>query len=421
MGEKREAAVIGAGIVGICVAAYLAEAGLEVTVYDRTGICEETSSGNQAALAFSDIMPLATKGMLAAAPRWLADPEGPLRLPVGYAPKMLPWLIRFALEGRPARRERSIKAQTAMMALAETEMMALLRRAGAFDLVRHDGSLELYESEAEVEAALPQWKYREAAGIAFEHLRGAQLADYQPGLSPRFVAGTFVPGWKTVSDPRETGLAIWAHAEMLGARFVKGRVNSIAEEGGRVVVRLDDMPERRADLVIVAAGAWSHLLARMAGDRIPLETERGYNTTFPRGSFDLRRQLVFVRHGFVATPISSGIRIGGAVEFGGLDRPPDYARARMMVEKAKRFLLGLKTEGGREWMGYRPSLPDSLPVIGRSRASPQVLYAFGHGHLGLTQSAATGRLVRDLVAGEKPAIDLAPFAPQRFQSGFGFG
>jgi len=414
MEEKRQAVVIGAGIVGICVAAYLSEAGLDVTVCDRTGICEETSSGNQAALAFSDIMPLATKGLLASVPRWLADPEGPLRLPAGYAPKMLPWLIRFALEGRPARRARSIGAQTAMMALAETEMMNLLRRAGASELVHHDGSLELYESEAELKAALPQWRYREAAGIAFEHIRGARLADYQPGLSPRFVAATFVPGWKTVSDPRRTGLAIWAHAEMLGARFAKGRARSIAQEGERVVVRMDDMPDRDADLVVIAAGAWSHFLTRLTGDVIPLETERGYNTTFPRGAFDLRRQLVFVRHGFVATPISSGVRIGGAVEFGGLDRPPDYIRARMMVEKAKRFLLGLKTESGREWMGYRPSLPDSLPVIGRSRASPQVLYAFGHGHLGLTQSAATGRLIRDLVTGEKPAIDITPFSPQRF-------
>jgi D-amino-acid dehydrogenase len=165
--------------------------------------------------------------------------------------------------------------------------------------------------------------------------------------------------------------------------------------------------------LVVAAGAWSHLLARQLGDKIPLETERGYNTTLPADAFDVKRQLVFPGHGFVVTPLATGLRIGGAVELGGLKRPPNYARSKAMLEKARRFLPGLKTEGGREWMGYRPSLPDSLPVIGRSRA-PNVFYAFGHGHLGKTQAAGTARLIRDLVCGETPALDLGPFSPQRF-------
>ena len=165
---------------------------------------------------------------------------------------------------------------------------------------------------------------------------------------------------------------------------------------------------------MIAAGAWSHRLARHFGDRIPLETERGYNTTLPAGAFDLKRQLVFSRHGFVVTPLEDGIRVGGAVEFAGLERPANYARSKAMLEKATRFMPGLKTEGGREWMGYRPSLPDTLPVIGPSPRAPNVFYAFGHGHLGLTQSAATGRLIADLVAGVSPAIDLAPYRPDRF-------
>ena len=155
-------------------------------------------------------------------------------------------------------------------------------------------------------------------------------------------------------------------------------------------------------------------IAATLGEKIPLETERGYNTTLPPGAFDLRRQLTFPGHGFVVTPIGGGVRVGGAVELGGLKRPPNFARSAAMLAKAQRFLPGLRAEGGTPWMGFRPSLPDSLPAIGPSRASPRIIHAFGHGHLGLTQSAATGRLVSDLVAGRALALDIAPFSPQRF-------
>ena len=165
---------------------------------------------------------------------------------------------------------------------------------------------------------------------------------------------------------------------------------------------------------VVACGAWSKQLAAGLGDAVPLETERGYNTTLPPGAFDVRRQLTFGGHGFVVTRLSSGIRVGGAVELGGLKLAPNFRRSEAMLKKAKSFLPGLDTAGGKQWMGFRPSMPDSLPVIGRSTGSDRVLYAFGHGHLGLTQSAATGRLVADLRAGRTPPLDLAPFRPDRF-------
>jgi D-amino-acid dehydrogenase len=199
-----------------------------------------------------------------------------------------------------------------------------------------------------------------------------------------------------------------------GARFVQGRVERVGTEAGRTVARLAGGRTLAADRLVIAAGAWSHLLARQLGDAIPLETERGYNTTLPLDAFDLKRQLVFSGHGFVITTLSTGLRVGGAVELGGLDRAPNYARSKAMLTKAARFLPGLKTGGGREWMGFRPSLPDSLPVIGAAPRVPGVYYAFGHGHLGLTQAAATCRLVGDLVADRPAVIDLSPFSPSRF-------
>jgi D-amino-acid dehydrogenase len=413
-GEGEDIAIIGGGIIGICAAAFLAEAGRNVTVFDRTGICEETSSGNAAAFAFSDVLPLAHKGMIKNLPKWLADPLGPLSIPPAYLPKLLPWLIRFWRAGAPAKYEAGLAAQAGMMKLAEAEWMGLLDRSGTRRMLREDGSLEVYESEAEFRASLPGWAARERFGIGFRHVEGESLADLQPGLSPRFTKGTFVPGWKTVADPKLLGKAIWAYAEAKGARFEMARIDRVATDQNGATLTLADGTSRQARQLVVAAGAWSHLLARQLGNRIPLETERGYNTTLPRNAFDVRRQLIFSGHGFVITPLETGLRVGGAVELGGIERPPNFNRSKALLRKAQQFLPGLNPSGGREWMGFRPSLPDSVPVIGRAPGSRSVVYAFGHGHLGLTQAAATGRLIRELVLGQTPPVDLAPFSPQRF-------
>ncbi|TGR25230.1 FAD-binding oxidoreductase [Mesorhizobium sp. M8A.F.Ca.ET.202.01.1.1] len=407
-------AIIGGGIIGICAAAFLAEAGLDVTVFDRTGICEETSSGNAAAFAFSDVLPLAHKGMIRQLPKWLADPLGPLSIPPVYLPKLLPWLVRFWRAGAPGKYEASLAAQSGMMKLAEAEWMDLLDRSGTRPMLREDGSLELYESEAEFRASMSGWAARERFGIGFRHVEGKDLADLQPGLSPRFVRGTFVPGWKTVADPKLLGKAVWAYAQSKGARFEMARIDRVAAGQDGATLTLADGSNRQARHLVIAAGAWSHLLARQLGDRIPLETERGYNTTLTRAAFDVRRQLIFSGHGFVITPLDTGLRVGGAVELGGIERPPNFNRAKALLRKAQAFLPGLDPTGGREWMGFRPSLPDSVPVIGKAARSRSVIYAFGHGHLGLTQAAATGRLIREFVLGQTSSVDLVPFSPQRF-------
>ncbi|RLP25927.1 FAD-binding oxidoreductase [Mesorhizobium sp. YM1C-6-2] len=413
-GEGNDIAIVGAGIVGICAAAYLTEAGYRVKVYDRTGVCEETSSGNASAFAFSDVLPLAHKGMMRNLPRWLADPLGPLAIPPSHLPKLLPWLWRFWRAGSPRHYEASLAAQAGMMKLAEPEWMDLLDRSGTRSMLREDGSLELYESEGEFRASLPGWAARDRFGIPYRHVDGDEISTLQPGLSGQFIKGTFVPGWKTSIDPKLLGKAIWAYAERLGATFARREAVAIVPPGAGVTLLFADGGTEPASRVLVAAGAWSHRLTKQLGDDIPLETERGYNTTLPVDAFDVKRQLIFGGHGFVITPLSTGLRIGGAVELGGLKLPPNYARSKAMLEKARRFLPGLKTEGGREWMGYRPSLPDSLPVIGRSKSSANVYYAFGHGHLGKTQAAGTARLIRDLVSGRAPALDISPFSPQRF-------
>ncbi|EJN05536.1 FAD-binding oxidoreductase [Phyllobacterium sp. YR531] len=408
--------IIGAGIVGVATAATLAESGHKVSVVDHQGICEGTSSGNAGALAFSDILPMASKGVLAKVPGWLMDPLGPFTIRPSYLPRLLPWLYRFWRASSAHMLERTVQAQGAMMRQAEPEMLGLMRRAGIGRMVREDGSLELYETESELNASLPGWSAKRAAGISFEHLRGNQLRECQPGLSSRFIAGTFVPGWKTVSDPKHVGQGLWAYAQNKGAVDLRDKVLSISATDEKVTVQLASGQTINAAKIVIAAGAWSHQLAKCLGDVIPLETERGYNTTLPVGAFDLKRQLIFSGHGFVVTPLETGIRVGGAVELGGLELPPNFKRSEIMLKKAEQFMPGLQSKGGRQWMGYRPSTPDSLPVIGFSSSTRNVLYAFGHGHLGLTQSAITARLISDLIENQEPSIPIDPYSPKRFRS-----
>lgn len=414
MPPKPEVIVVGAGVVGLSAALALQMRGLSVTVIDREGPAAGASAGNAGALAFSDILPLASPGMLWKAPKWLLDPLGPLTVPPAYALKIAPWMLRFSRACSPAQVRRSTVAQTALMDLARVELEPFLSATGTAAMLRKEGNLQVYESEAEFRAALPGWQVRMDHGIEVVHMDRAQMDALQPGLSPRFVRGTFTPGWQSVTDPKDFTLALADRFRANGGTLARGEVVALTPAGDGMTVTLAGGESMAAGQVVLAAGAHSHLLARGLGDRIPLETERGYNTTLPADAFDLRTQVTFGGHGFVVTRLTSGIRVGGAVELGGLKLPPNFRRAEAMLKKAQGFLPGLKATGGRQWMGFRPSLPDTLPAIGHARASRRVTYAFGHGHLGLTQATATARLVADLVTGAAPPIDLTPFSPQRF-------
>ncbi|MDF3351125.1 FAD-dependent oxidoreductase [Sulfitobacter sp. KE34] len=400
--------VVGAGVVGLSIALALQARGLPVRVIDREGAAAGASAGNAGAFAFTEILPLASPRMIRQAPKWLLDPLGPLSVPPRYAGRIAPWMWRFWRASWPAQVRASTVAQTALMKLSQAALDPHLALSGLAHMLRHDGQLQVYESEAEFRASLPGWQAREEAGIAFTHLKGDEIAAYQPGLAPGFTHATFTPEWQSISDPRDYVVAMAERFRAGGGEITITRAERLVAGG----VETSDgfIPGR----VVLAAGAHSHHLARTAGVKIPLETERGYNTTLPAGAFDLKRQITFGGHGFVISKVGHGLRVGGAVELGGLDLPPNFARADAMLKKAKRFLPGLDTSGGTQWMGFRPSLPDSLPAIGALPNRPDVFCAFGHGHLGLTQSAGTAAIIADLMTGQDPGIDLTPFSPARF-------
>lgn len=408
-----EVVVIGAGVIGLSAALMAQARGLSVTVIDRAGPAAGASAGNAGAFAFTDILPLASPGILRKAPKWLLDPLGPLTIPPAYALQITPWLYRFWRACSPRAVAASTAAQTALMHLSKAELEPFLAVTRTLRMLRKDGNLQVYEGEAEFRASLPGWDARTVHGIDFRHVTAEEMAEIQPGLSPRFTHGTFTPGWYSIADPKDYVLLLAERLRAAGGRIVKDEVLGLSTDASGVYIQIKK--ERfRSDKVVLAAGAFSHRVAATLGERIPLETERGYNTTLPLEALDLRCQVTFGGHGFVISRLSTGIRVGGAVELGGLSLPPNYRRSETMLSKAKAFLPDLKTEGGKQWMGFRPSLPDSLPVIGRSKASPYIVFAFGHGHLGLTQSAGTARIVADLLTDASPAIDLTPFSPQRF-------
>ena len=407
--DRRDVIVIGAGVVGLSTGLTLRSRGLEVTVIDREGPAAGASAGNAGAFAFTDILPLASPRIIRQAPKWLLDPLGPLSVPPAYALKIAPWMWRFWKASWPARVAASTRVQTAMMRLSQTTLEPFLAREGLMPFLRRDGNLQVYEGEREFRASLPGWEARAAEGIDFRHLTGGEIAEIQPGLAPRFTHATFTPGWWSVTEPRDYTLALAERFRAQGGRIEVAEARALVHGG--VETSAGTM---RAAWIVLAAGAVSHRIARTAGVRIPLEAERGYNTTLPRGAFDLRTQVTFGGHGFVVTRIGEGIRVGGAVELGGLDLPPNHARADAMLKKAAAFLPALRTTGGTQWMGFRPSLPDTLPAIGPLAPRPDVICAFGHGHLGLTQSTGTAEIVADLISGRTPPIDIRPFSPHRF-------
>ena len=400
--------VVGAGVIGLSVALAAQARGMAVTVVDREGPAAGASAGNAGAFAFPDILPLASPRILRQAPRWLLDPLGPLSVRPGHALRVAPWLWRFWRASWPGRVAASIAAQASLMAVSRDALEPFLAAQGLSAMLMREGQLQVYEGSAEFRASLPGWAAREAAGIPFTHLTREALDARQPGLAPRFTHATFTPTWWSIADPKDYVLAL---ADRFRAR---GGELRIAEATYLLADGVDTSEGALRGRVVLAAGAFSHHLARTAGVRLPLETERGYNTTLPHGALDLRCQITFGGHGFVVSRLTSGIRVGGAVELGGLTLPPNFARADAMLAKAKRFFPALETAGGRQWMGMRPSLPDSLPAIGPLPGHGNTLCAFGHGHLGLTQSAGTARIVAGLLVGDAPPLDLAPFSPARF-------
>jgi D-amino-acid dehydrogenase len=411
-------AIVGAGIIGIQAAHALLDDGHAVTLIDPDGLGQRTSRGNAGGIVHTDILPLASERVWRHIPRWLFDPLGPFAIRPSYLPAILPWLIRFVRASTPAQIERSTQALIGLNGGSLVAWERRLRKLGLDNAhLRRPGYACVFSSKRQFEAALPTLRRQEKLGHHLELLPDhAAVKKLEPALGPAAVAAVNYPGGATVDDPAQVTLALGEAAISRGAKLVTGDALSVLPDETGVTTRLSCGQSVASDMTVIAAGAWSRPLCALLGDDVPLDTERGYNLTLPKGSLGLSRMIAFEGEGFVTTPLDTGDRLGGAVEFGGLSLPPNYRRVDAMVARAQRYLPDARFEGGTRWMGFRPSLPDTLPVIGKASRSDRVIYAFGHAHHGLTQSALTAEVVGALVGGRPPPLDVAPFGVQRFKA-----
>jgi D-amino-acid dehydrogenase len=416
--SDKKVGVIGAGIVGVCAASYLQRQGHEVFIVEVGEPGHGASFGNAGAFNASSVTPVSMPGIMWNVPRWLFDPLGPLSLRWRYLPVVAPWLIRFIRAGTLENVHAQARALRPLVGATLDALMPLVRDANAEDLVHRLGHLYVYRSQHGPEKERLAWELRRENGVQIDEFDADELRQLEPTLARDFVRGILIRENGHTSNPLGLVERLLGQFLRSGGELVRARALGFDLADSHLAAIRTDTGNLRADAAIVCAGAWSKPLTTALGDRIPLETERGYHLMVRDPEVMPRIPTADAEGKFVATPMMTGLRFAGTVELAGLTAPPDWRRARILLDQGRRMLPGLAAHYTEDrisvWMGHRPSLPDSLPVIGPSRATRDVIYAFGHGHVGMTAAPMTGKVVADLVAGRPPAIDITPFAPARF-------
>jgi len=412
MSEK--VVIIGAGVIGAACALAIQADGHEVTIVDRDAPCAGASFGNAGVIVDSSCVPTAMPGIVFDVIRMQGQKYPPLSIRPAYLHKILPWLIRFVWQSRPAA---ATANGTHLHALTEHAVQAWHQLSDGTtlrSLIRESGWLKVYESESAFAATSKARALMDQIGTKYEVLNGAQVHDLEPNLAPIFKFGCYQKDCLRILNPQRLVQGMVDLLVERGGSYRQFDVNSLDVENDLVSLR-GPAGKLTCGRVLIATGAWSRTLAKQLGDDVPLDTERGYHLMLHQSTAALLNSAVVNgESSFVLSPMETGIRLTSQIEFAGLTAAPDYRRVRSLLPAAKRMLPGLDCRETSVWMGRRPSLPDSLPVLGFSSRSKRVLYAFGHQHLGMTMAAITGMLMADVLAGRKPVVDLAPYDPGRF-------
>jgi len=410
----RKVTVIGAGIVGVSCALNLIRQGFAVTIVDRLPPGEGCSKGNAGMFSSDSFVPLAMPGTLRQVPRWLIDPLGPLAIRWRHLPALLPFLVRFLAAARPSRVAAIADALAPLLAASPEQHLKLARGTAAERLIRCRGALYVYESERSMADDEPAWRLRRERGASPRRLTAGEIREREPALAPIYACGYFLPDLGQATEPMKLVKALAAAFLAAGGTILQREVRDLAIAAGRVARLITDGEPLDVDILVIAAGAWSGRLAARLGHPVPIEGERGYHVTIANPGVSLDVPVFAAGTMVIATPMDGGIRMAGTAEYGGLDAAPNPGRWRVLVRHAKRMLPAIDTSSISEWSNLRPTLPDSLPVIGRAPNFADVIFAFGHQHVGLTAGPKTGEIVADLVAGRAPNIDLRPFRVDRF-------
>jgi D-amino-acid dehydrogenase len=412
----RRVLVIGAGLVGLALAYRLQRDGAEVAIVDPAPPGEGGASfGNAGAISSSSVAPLAMPGTLKQVPRMLLDPAAPLHVPTSYWLTAAPWLLRFVASATPAQVARAAAALDALQHFATEQHLELAREIGAPELIQPNGNLYLYRSETQLQKDLDSWRLRREYGARVEQLDRDGILALEPDVAPAYTIGMWMPDHAHCASPHRYAQAIAAAFRAAGGEIRQDRIRALVVQDGRVTGAQGEVMLHQAEEVALAAGAWSARLLAPLGYRIPLETQRGYHINLPDAGVRVGRPVVPADRKVFITPMEGALRVAGTVEFGGLERPPNEARAQLLYGDLAAVFPQARTAGAEGfWMGHRPCLPDSIPVIGPAAKLKGLWFAFGHGHLGLTGSAPTARLLAPAILGQPTNADLAPFAAERF-------
>ena len=399
----RKIAVVGAGIVGACCAAQLTYEGAQVTIIDRAmpGM-SGPSRGNAAHIAASEIIPMSSPGIALEALAMLLNPRAPLKVPLAQWPSLVPWLTRFLFNSRGAIYRAHIEKLAQLNNQVSADVERLYALTGLSEQLQRDGALYLYESQRSLQKAASGFAIRQDYGFSSEAIDTEQLYQLEPELAKIFAGGYRIPQWMTVSDPKKVVIGMIEYSCANGAEFICEEIQQIdpqqqAGNSAEVQLLYKNGQSRSFDQAVLAAGVWSKPLLKQLGTPKLLEAERGYNTTYTQPGIQIARAILFGDRGIVATPLDHGIRIGGWAELGGINRPPNPKYFQAIEAMATEIFPQLQTQQRYRWMGHRPSTPNSLPIIETSSVNPNVVYATGHGHLGLTQGPTTAKLVQELL------------------------
>lgn len=412
MAETTEIAIIGAGVIGLATAHHLASQGREVVVIDPSEPGSGASYGNAGTIADYAVQPVGTPDVLRYLPYLLFDRNSPLSIRHAALPALAPWLLRFARQSLPAAARRNAMVLAGLLSDASGRWRDLAAGIGGADLLQDRGCLYWYQTDSAFRASKADIALRQSLGVRAHLIGAAELQALEPDLPVTEGGAAFFPDARFMTDPGQMVQRLAHAAAAAGATFRRARVGRLTDTGA--AVQLGGMGlGLTARHVVLAAGAHSRALARQAGDRVPLDTERGYHLEWDMATPRLTRPTCPTARGFYLCPMQGRLRVAGTVELGGLDAPPSPHRLALLEEGARSVFPDLPSPS-RHWMGLRPSIPDSLPVIGRGHSGDRVIHAYGHGHIGLTLAPVTAELVAVCLSDNPDDPRLAGVSPKRF-------
>lgn len=411
--SPRRIGVIGGGITGISTAHFLRKDGHDVTVFDPGDPGTGTSSGNSGVISTGSVVPTATPDILMRVPKMLLDPYGPLSVRWRYLPRIAPWLFSLVRNGMPDRIEANAKAKAVLLDHAYDTYRVMLADTGTGGFVREIGSMAVWESDAAWQSA--QWTIdlMRTCERKFDILSEDEIRQMEPGLQPIFKHGYFVPGNGAISHPGDLVTALHTAFIAQGGTIVKQPVDRIERVDGVARRLVTGDIEHDFDILVISAGAWSNKFLKQVGHSVLLDAERGYHIMLPQPDPGLNRPILIAQDTMFMSPMAHGMRLTTGVELAGTETPPDYTRARRMVSRAARAVRNLDKTEQSAWLGFRPSTPTSVPILGPAPGEDNVYCAFGGGHIGMTLGPISGRVTADLVAGRDPGIDLSRYAVTR--------